>query len=199
MKLFLFLIAFQTVFAAGYGQNASQPKSLGLIVSLPWVNSYSYFDYNAQKSSSKSGFGGLGSGIFYKVGKNKFSLIAGLTRDLPTPMGPIDFGKEEPRTSIGSKFSEITLHRQVISHVNMVLGINRVKYEFKYISNNSNTSSYSVFDKTAGLTFGVEYASDKFFSAALLYRPAVLYFDRKEYRHLISLDARFNISVWKKD
>ena len=72
-----------------------QPGAIGVTASLPWVNNYSYYNYNLKKSSSKSGFVGLGASVFYKTGKNKFSLNFGFTGDLPVPVGAFDMEKKE--------------------------------------------------------------------------------------------------------
>ena len=175
-----------------------QPKSVGITAALPWVNHYFYYDYDLAKSSSKSGFVGLGASAFYKTGKNKFSFNFGFTGDLPAPIGAFDYAKEGTRTNIFSTFGEVIYHRNVFGKLNIIAGLNYVRYRFNFMSYVDTLPSYSTFDKTLGVTAGSEYRFNKTFSVAFFYRPAIVCFDLKHHRHLISLDARFDINVWKQ-
>lgn len=175
------------------------PRAVGVTLSLPWINSYSYYDYDLQQSSSKSGFVGLGASAFYKTAKSKLSLNFGFTGDLPVPLGAFDYGKEGTRTNILSSFWEGLYHRNLFGRVNLVGGLNYVKYRFNFTSYVDTLPSYSTFDKTIGLTVGSEYRFSKNSSIALLYRPTIISLDRKGYRHLISLDARFDINLWRRN
>src|SRR5688572_21531937 len=108
-------------------QDYTYRKALGVTASLPWVNNYSYYNYDLQKRASKSGFVGLGGAVFYQTKANKFSLNYGYTGSLPAPMGPIDFGKDGPRTNIISNFFEGLLHRRISDRISLIGGINLVK------------------------------------------------------------------------
>jgi len=176
-----------------------QPGAIGVTASLPWVNNYSYYNYNLKKSSSKSGFVGLGASVFYKTGKNKFSLNFGFTGDLPVPVGAFDYGKEGTRASILTNFWEGLYHRRLFHRVNILAGLNYIKYRFNFTSYVDSLPSYSKFDKTIGLTIGSEYRFSRNSSIALFYRPTIISLDQKQYRHLISLDARFDINVWRRN
>jgi hypothetical protein len=178
--------------------NQKQLRSIGITASLPWVNNYSYYNYNQGQSSSKSGFIGIGASLFYKTGKNKLSLNFGLTGDLPAPMGPFTYGKVGTRTNILATFREMLYHRKAVGKFSIIAGMNYVKYRFNFTSYEDSLPSYSIFDKTIGITSGCEYRFSKIFSLALLYRPTIISLDFKRYRHLISLDARFDIYLWKQ-
>ena len=175
-----------------------QRRSIGVTASLPWVNNYSFYDYDQKRSSSKSGFAGLGASVFYKTGENKFSLNFGFTGDLPAPIGAFDYGKQGTRTNILSTFGEVLYHRNVFDKLSIIAGLNYVRYRFNFTSYVDTLPSYSTFDKTSGITVGSEYRFSQTFSLALLYRPTIVSFDLKQYRHLISLDARFDINVWRQ-
>jgi hypothetical protein len=176
-----------------------QTKAIGVTASLPWVNNYSYYDYDLNHSSSKSGFVGLGASAFYKTGKSKFSLNFGFTGDLPAPIGAFDYGKEGTRTNILSNFWEGLYQRNLFERANIIAGINYVKYRFNFTSYVDTLPSYSIFDKTIGLTIGSEYRFSKTFSVALFYRPTIIPLDEEHYRHLLSLDARFDINLWRRN
>lgn len=198
MKQLLLLSFISTLPFLGMSQDKSkQSKAVGVTASLPWVNSYSYYDYDLKKPSTKSGFIGLGASAFYKTDKNKFSLNFGFTGDLPVPMGPFDQANEGTRTNILSSFWEGLYHRNLFNRVNLITGLNYTKYRFNFTSFVDTLPSYSKFDKSIGLTIGSEYRFSKNSSVVLFYRPTIISFDKKQYRHLISLDFRFDINLWK--
>lgn len=194
LLIIIFTIPFFALSQPGKGQS----RAIGVTASLPWVNNYSYYDYDQNKSSSKSGFVGLGASVFYKTGKNKFSFNFGFTSDLPAPMGPFDYGKEGTRTNILTTFGEVFYHRNIFDKLNFIAGLNFVKYRFNFTSYVDTLPSYSAFDRTLGITVGSEYSFSNTFSVALLYRPAIVSLDLKQYRHSISLDARFDINLWRR-
>ena len=180
-------------------QDYTYRKAIGLTASLPWINNYSYYSYDLQKRASKSGFMGLGGAVFYQTKENKFSLNYGFTGSLPAPMGPIDFGKDAPRTNIISNFFEGLFHRRLSDRISLIGGLNLVKYRFDFISNADSIPNYSMYDDTFGLTIGGQYHFTEVFSLALFYRPAFINENMKIYRHLVSLDARFDINLWKRN
>ena len=55
------------------------------------------------------------------------------------------------------------------------------------------------YDKTVGLTTGLEYMFSHIFSLAAFYRPAIYSFGIKSYKRTLSIEARFNIKFWKKE
>ncbi|MEP7318284.1 MAG: hypothetical protein ABI921_06075 [Panacibacter sp.] len=173
------------------------PKAIGITASLPWVNSYSYYDYDSKKSSAKSGFIGLGASAFYKTGKNKLSLNFGFTGDLPVPIGPFDQANEGTRTNIFSTFWEGLYHRNLFYKVNLITGLNYVNYHFNFTSFVDSLPSFSKFDKSIGFTIGSEFRFSKNSAVALFYRPTIISLNKKQYRHLISLDLGFSAPIFE--
>jgi len=174
-------------------------QSTGITLSLPWVNNYSYHNYESKRSATKSGFVGLGASAFYKTGKHKFSLNFAITGDLPVPIGAFDYGKEGSRSNIHGELWELIYHRSIFNKVNLIGGINIVKYRYSFTSYvNQPVLFYSIDDKTTGLTLGAEYLYARNSMIAVFYRPAILSAGKKEYRHLISADARFDIHFWRR-
>jgi opacity protein-like surface antigen len=182
------------------GQQDAKPKSkiFGITVSLPYINSYKYYDYDLTAGATKSGFGGIGLAFFYKNGKNKISLNYGLTVDLLAPIGPIDFGHEGTRIQVGARFIDLIYHRYLFNKVYVIGGLNMVRHKYNFISYVDTIPGYNTHDDSFGLLTGVEYAFRKNFSVAALYRPVLRSQDIKRYKHLLSLDFRFAINIWKK-
>ena len=179
-------------------QDSIKPiKSIGVSALLPWVNNYSYYDYESQSSTTKSGFIGVGVSVFYKSGKNKFSLNFGLTGSLPYPIGPYDYAANSKRTDIQSIFLEGLYHRKITGRINIISGLNLIEYRYDYINGLDTSIYYSKHDNTTGLTIGGEYCFTKNSSVALLYRPTIRNFGQSGYRHLISLELRFEFNFWK--
>ena len=181
-----------TLFVHASGQDIN--KSFGLTVSLPWLNNYSYYDYQKNSSQKKSGFIGFGLGLFYTHVKNKISLNAGVTADSPMPLG-VEYAKEGTLTKISSTFIELIYHRQILKKLNGIIGVNMTSYNFNLTSFVDSVSAYHKTDNTFGLTIGAEYIFTKHISLATFYRPTI---DNNLYRHLISVDLRFNFDIWKK-
>lgn len=202
MKQFFLLILGLIPLLSWSQDTTRRQKAVGLTASLPWCNNYSYYNYYEQQSTGKSGFVGLGAAAFYITGKNKFSLNFGMTGDLPAPIGAFDYGKTGVRTNILSNIWEGLYHRTVFQNAeikaNIITGVNYVKYRFDVTSYVDTIPSYSVFDKTIGFTIGGECQVSKHFALAVLYRPAIISLDQKHYRHVISLDARFDIYLWQR-
>lgn len=198
MKPPLIVIFILAIPALGLSQDWQKRQSAGLTLSFPWVNSYRYYDYYFLQPHSVSGFVGLGGSAFYRHNKNKFSVNAGFTADLPVPMGPFDYGKEGVRTNILSNFWEGLYHRSLHKRVNVIAGVNYVSYRFTFTSYVDTLPSYKIVDNTIGVTLGGEYRFTENVSLALIYRPAIISLDTKQYRHVISLDGRFDINFWRQ-
>ncbi|MEP7372412.1 MAG: hypothetical protein ABI675_03415 [Chitinophagaceae bacterium] len=192
---FVWIFSFAVV---GQDQAKLKPEIWGVTVSLPYMNSYKYFDYDVNKGATKSGFGGLGLALFYKSGRNKVSLNYGLTADLPAPVGPIDFGHEGTRSQIGSRIVDFIYHRNIFKKVYVISGINLTKYKYNFLSYVDTIPSYNKHDNSFGLLMGAEYVFEKTFSMAALYRPAISSQDVRKYKHLLTLDFRFDINIRKK-
>ncbi len=197
MKKWLSSVMILSIPFLGISQHTSkQSKAVGFTISLPWVNNYSYYNHHSQNTSSKSGFVGFGASAYFKTGENKFSVNLGFTGDLPAPIGAFDYAKEGTRSNILSTFVEGIYHKKLVGRVNIIAGVNHVRYRYKFTSYVNTLPSYSKFDNTLGFTIGSEYRFSRKSSIALLYRQAIISLNQKNYRHLISLDARFDISLW---
>lgn len=197
MKPFLFFLLALTGASMGWSQEASPQQSIGLTVSFPWVNNYVYRNYELQRSASKSGFAGFGASVYFLGNKHKYSLHGSFNGSSPVPVGPIDFGKEGTRTTIMASVLEGIWHKKVFGNVNLVSGINYMKYRFEFISYVDTLPSYTVRDRSIGLTVGGEYRIHHRVAVGIFYRPSVIAFDEKQYRHLITLDARFDLRLFK--
>jgi hypothetical protein len=179
-------------------QRRSYKSAIGATLSFPWINNFAYYDYNLAKPYSKSGFVGLGASAFYKDNKQKVSLSLGLLGTLPVPMGPYDVERNN-YTQVFSVFLEGTYHKRVFPRINLIGGMHYMEHEYSYWKTDS-TASDNFTDFTGGLTAGAEYLfGRKNFSLALFYRPGLITFTgTRKYRHVISLDARFDINVFRK-
>lgn len=172
--------------------------SAGVTISLPWANSFRYYDHELQRSAGKSGFFGLGLAFFYKTEKNKFSLNTGITGDLEAPIGPLDYAHTGTFSNIGTIYAELLYHHRLIKRLNILGGINYAGYRFSFTDYENVDGSYTKFDHTAGITAGAEFLIRKNAAIALLYRPALFSSGTKQYRHLLSLDFRFDINLIRK-
>jgi hypothetical protein len=194
MKLPLIFLVITPIFA--FSQKA--PRSAGITLSFPWVNSYVYYDYHARQKSAVTGFFGIGGSVFYKEGNHKLSLNAGYTSSLPVPIGPFDRDKEAAYSEMLSGFLEVIYHRNVYKKINFIAGINYVRYEFLYHDYRNPPDNLARFDRTVGITLGGEYQFTEKFSGAIFYRPAIVSIDRKQFWHLISLDGRIDLKFWRR-
>ena len=199
MKTFLILFGLTLPMLSASQDKSTQQKAGGFTASFPWINNYSYYDYDLKKPASKSGFVGLGAGVYFKKNNYKFSVNTGITGDLPVPIGAFDYGKEGTRTNIFSHYWEVGFHRNLAGRINIIAGFNHIKYRFRFTSYIDSLPSYSVTDRTIGLTFGGEWLARKHSSIALVYRPTIFSLGNKQYRHLVSIDCRFDINIWTRN
>jgi hypothetical protein len=175
------------------------PKSaFGVTASFPWINNFAYYDYHLVRSSSKSGFSGLSASAFYKDNKQKINFALGALGVIPVPFGPYDVVRND-YTQIYSVFLEGTYHRRIHPRINLIAGMHYMEYGYSYWKTDS-TDYTSYTDFIGGLTAGAEYLfGRKNFSLALFYRPSLITFTgTKKYRHVISLDARIDINIFRK-
>ncbi len=182
--------------AASLAQDSSrQQKAVGLSIGLPWANGYVYHDYALQSSKTKWGFVGIEGSVFYKRSGCKLVLNAGITGDLPAPAGPVDFAHEGSRTAIRTAYIEGLYYKNVLGNLSLVAGVNFMNYHFSQISYEDSIPEYGMNDRTIGLTAGLEYSIWKNIGVGVFYRPAIVSFDTKQYRHQLSLDLRFDINI----
>lgn len=195
MRYLIVLIVFSFFCPLLFGQKKTFEKSVGITISLPWINNYSYYDYEnygPNKIRSVAGLLGIGGSLFYKKGKNKYSLNGGLTS-----VFLFSFPKGDGST-ITAQFLEAIVHHNYYKKLNCIAGLNFTNYTYSLSSDAPGVHGFTNNDATIGLTLGQEYQFSRTFSLALFYRPAIFSFETKSYRHILSLDARFNINFWKK-
>ena len=192
----LFFLAI-TISSASQGQSNKRlkEKKFGVTITLPYLNNFRFHHYEKNKDTSSFGFVGVGYSLFYKTSKDKISIGYSLATDAALPVGPIDyFGGT--RTKLICSFFEILYHRKIQERFRIVAGINFSKYEYSFFDYDARRGNYKV-DKTTGLSFGPEYFNKKNCSIALLYKPAIINFDRKSYKHHLTIDFRFDINIIK--
>jgi hypothetical protein len=177
--------------------NTTYTRSLGVTPNLPWCNMYSHYNYETGRSNTKAGFVGLGLSFYYKQNKSKYSLNTGFTGDLPAPIGPISFGKTGTRYAISSAFVETNFHHAIYKGLWGIAGVNYVNYRYYFIDYD-NDREFTRHDPTMGLTAGLEYVTKWNIGLAIIYRPALVAFRTKQYWHLLSVDLRMDLPVWRK-
>lgn len=175
------------------------PKSaIGATLSFPWINNFAYYDYHLAKPAFKSGFTGISASAFYKDNRQKVSLSLGILGTIPVPFGPYDVVRNN-YTQVFAAFLEGTYHKRIHPRINLIVGMHYMEHEYSYWKTDS--TEYDFFtDFSGGLTAGAEYLfGRKNFSLALFYRPGLITFTgTRKYRHVISLDARIDINVFRK-
>ncbi len=175
-----------------------RPKVYGVTFSYPWVNNYRFVDYELKNNSQKSGFFGLAIAAYCKQGKNKISLNFGFTEDLSSPIGVIDYSKEGKSKHIGTTFGELLYHNRFCNDLYFIGGFNYTNYIFQYINFTDYLPEYKKTDNTLGLSLGIEYRFNNFFSLATIYKPTIVSFETDGiYRHIISLDFRIDLDILK--
>jgi hypothetical protein len=197
-KSLLFIFFILTSYSVFCQNNKdSKRKKSGLTISLPYLNNYKFYHHEKNKDSSISGFAGIGFAFFTKTGKMKFSINCGATTDSPYPIGPVNIKPDGDYVRISSIFFEPVFHQNIIKKVNFIYGVNFTAYRYRFTNFNTGIQ-YKKSDKTVGITTGVEYVFKEKFSIAALYKPSVISFDHKSYKHLLILDFRFDINIRDK-
>ena len=199
---FLFALFFILIFLLPCQAQTEESKSnsnYGVTFSLPWVNYYNYVDYYQNKSKRTFGFFGLGISGYYKSGKHKTSVNYSMTEDLASPIGSNNSSKKDLRTNIGCSYFEIIYHRSIYENINFVGGFNITNYTFRLSSAIDSVPSYKRSDQTLGLSLGLEYRFNKYYSVAVIYRPVLASFETdSKYRHLINFEFRIDLDFKKK-
>ncbi len=173
-------------------------SNYGITFSFPWINYYNYVDYYQKKSKKTFGFFGLGFSTYYKKGLKKISLNVSTTEDLSSPIG-INYSKKDIKTSIGTTYYELILNRPLNDNINVVGGLNFTNYVFRVSSTVDNISSYKKRDQTLGISLGLEYRFNNYFSVAAMYRPALASFETDgRYRHLINIELRIDFDFKRR-
>jgi hypothetical protein len=180
-----------------FSQRRIPKNSFGVTASLPWINNFAYYHYDKGKPSSQSGFSGISASAYYKDLDQKISLSLGIIGSIPVPFGPYDFAKKNV-TQVHGTYIEGTYHRRIHPRINLIGGLHYMEHAYTYWTD--SVSNEYLQDFTGGLTAGAEYLfGRKNFSLALFYRPSLITFTgTRNYRHVISLDARFDINIFRK-
>lgn len=183
----------------GKSSSVAQTKynQAGFALSAPWVNNYRFYDYRKQAEADKSGFIGLGAGVFYKNENNKVILGSSLSYDFLLPFGEPEYAPGGVREHISAIALDATYHRRIIYKMNLFVGGNYTNYWYRLNSDADSIHAYNRYDKTFGLTVGAEYQIMNQVVAAITYRPAIVSIDRKQYWHVLSMSLRFELPVKK--
>jgi hypothetical protein len=192
MKLFFtfLFILISTTFSQAQDAN----KNIGLTFSLPWINNYTYYNYELNSLTNKSGFSGFGIAIYLNQSKNKFSLNAEVLGDSPMPFG-VEYVIKGPISNISATLIELNYQKYLFKKVSLILGVNKIYDHFNFKNYEDSLKDYLKTDQMYGMTLGAEYIFTSHFSLASFYRLA---FPDNSYRHIISIDLRFNFDLWKK-
>ncbi len=180
-------------------QSEAKNSKYGITFSFPWINYYEYIDYDKKKTNSKFGFFGIGISGYYKTGKNKLSINFSNSEDLSSPISTNKYSTKEIQTSIGCSYFEMIYHKALTNEFYFVSGFNFMNYNFRVESTLDSIKSYKKTDQTLGLSIGVEYRFNNYFSVAGMYRPNLISFETDEkYRHLINIELRIDLDFKKK-
>lgn len=194
----LLLLALLMLSLNAISQRRPYKSAIGATISFPWINNFAYYDYHLAKPAFKSGFTGISASAFYKDNKQKINLSLGGLGAIPVPFGPYDVVRDDYK-QVFSVFLEGTYHKRIFPRINLIAGMHYMEHEYSYWKPDS-TDYDSFTDFTGGLTAGAEYLfGRKNFSLALFYRPSLITFTgTRKYRHVISLDARIDINIFRK-
>jgi hypothetical protein len=203
IKKLISILAFITLTIPLIGQeNVSDnlQQELGISIYTPWVNNYRFYDYEQNEMQSKSGFVGLGAGLYYRFSDTrKISIGMAFTGDLPVPIGAFDYGKEGIRSNIGTLYLEALYYDRFIKKLGFIIGPNLMFYRYNLTSYVDTVTPYIKTNSFFGLTMSLEYFLTKRITVAVHYRPSIIPLnEQKRYHHLISLDVRYDIKLYSK-
>ena len=184
---------------SSFSQSLEKYESFGVTISLPMLNRYTFYKYQEERTTSKTGIIGAGASIFYKHNRYKYSINYASTIDFNFN----SFKVGGYNDNIGTEFIEANIHYSVIDKINIIGGVNFSTYQYSggILSDTSIPYYYTPvnkFDKTIGLTLGAEIAFTNHFSIVAFYRPSLYCFDKKSFKQMISLDFRFDVNLWRK-
>lgn len=172
-------------------------KAIGLTLSFPYYNFMKYHKYLTGKSASTAGFVGIGGALFYMQNNVKFSLNITSMMNASTPLIISDFGKNGVRHHISNTGVDLMVHYPIHRYFNIVGGINYMRMSHRRNGNDSTIRDFDKTDPSYGITTGIEAKLQRQFNLGIYYRPAVIGIGEKFYRHVISIDARFDFTVWR--
>ncbi|MEI6184094.1 MAG: outer membrane beta-barrel protein [Bacteroidota bacterium] len=170
-------------------QSFTKNESFGVTLSLPFINRYTYFGFETENTQ---GVLGIGSSVYYKHNKFKYSLNGALTRA---------FQSFRDNENINVNLIEGLVHYNVYNKFNIIGGLNFSDYKFSSspdFYDSLTPSKYKKEDRTLGLTIGAEIVCTNHFSIVAFYRPSIYCFDKKSFKQMFSLDFRFDINLWRR-
>ena len=167
--------------------------SVGVSIELPFLSNGISYDYSDNKEHSQTGYLGGGICLFYRKNKNKFFVNyehPSLKKNLFPPKG----GSADFNTNI----AEFTIHHTLHRSFALIGGINYATYRFHSYNDVQPIREIDKSDATVGLTTGAEYLPAQATAIGFTYRPSLISFGSKSYRHILSLFFRYDINFWKK-
>lgn len=173
-------------------QSADYRQSAGLTIGIPMINRVHFYDYRDEENKNQTGAFGIGFSLFYKKAKNKFSL------GFESPLFQSFIPPKGGYSSISCNLFEGIFHHKISKQIALLAGLNYAVYQYHSYVDIPRIPDIDKKDAFIGLTTGAEFIATKTTSFLLIYRPSLISFDNKRYRHNISLDCRFNINFWKR-
>ncbi len=170
-------------------QNFTKNESVGVTLSLPFINRYTYYDY---ETWNKQGILGIGASVYYKHNKFKYSLNGALTRA---------FQPFRDNENINVNLIEGLVHYNVYNKFNIIGGVNFTDYQYSSspdFYDSLTPPKYKTEELSLGLTFGAELVCTNHFFIVAFYRPAIFHFNSNSFKQMFSLDFRFDINLWKR-
>ena len=177
-------------------QSFKTNKSVGVTLSLPIINGYSYYGFS--ETETKEGLFGIGASVFYKHNRFKYSINGAMTTVITFTHEASDASKD-----INVNLIEGLVHYSLHDQFNLIGGINFSNYQFSgsyFNMDSTGLIDYSIKrnDRTMGLTIGAELIFTPHLTVAAFYRPSLYCFDKKSFKQMFSLDFRFDINLWRR-
>lgn len=164
--------------SVGFAQAYKELRGIAFSFYVPTVSNLSYYDYELEQERTRAAFG-IGMSITYKNKKNKFSFGGG-----GFVSGEGYIGENLSDTGTGKKFLgeyvDVLYQRNVFKGLSLIAGINFVDYHYSLRNFNDLNKDVKKDDKTIGLTAGIDYTLFGRFGLMVLYRPAVISFNKNK-------------------
>lgn len=187
-SLFCFFIA--------SGQTNKQNSSFGVTIELPLINNANFYRYSPNgegKSDNQTGFLGTGFSLYFQNNENKYSV----GYENPS-FNESFFAPKGDNSNLNADIFEAIVHHKISSQFAWVGGVNYITYHYHLSTDIPPFAKVDKNDATLGVTVGGEFVPAKSVSVAILYRPSVFCFDKKNYRAIFSFGLRYDINFWKK-
>jgi len=189
--LLLFLSSF--IFVNTNAQKTLAKSSAGINLTLPVISNGRSYDYYQKESFHKTGYWGAGISVFYRKEKNEFAL--GIVHpSLKKYFFPEKGGNEDLWTDI----FEATITHKVSNLFAVIGGINYSLYHYSLYFDMPQFKDIIKRDETMGLTAGAAFLFSRHVSLNATYRPALVSFDQKSYRQILSCALKVQLNFWNK-